>query len=34
MSEEKAIENGHEVITGLYDFSIDAKSQIKNRVFD
>ena len=33
MSEEKAIENGYEVITGLYDFSIDAKSQIENADF-
>jgi len=30
ISEEKAIEKGFEVITGLYDFSIDAKSQIYN----
>jgi len=30
ISEEKAIEKGYDVITGLYDFSIDAKSQIEN----
>jgi len=30
ISEEKAIEKGYDVITGLYDFSIDAKSQINN----
>ena len=30
ISEEKAIEKGYNIITGLYDFSIDAKSQIEN----
>ena len=33
ISEEKAIEKGYDVITGLYDFSIDAKSQIENADF-
>jgi len=33
ISEEKAIEKGYDVITGLYDFSIDARSQIENADF-